>query len=304
MVKKFFFTALYFCGLTRLAAWFNRNKVMILCYHCVTPRPDLISADPWKMFLDAGLFAEQLVFLQKNYNVVSLREFLEARRANRPLPPNSVILTFDDGKRNFLTVIAPVLTKLDLPATTFVVVGNTDKALHVNGSANPFGWKPEDDRNDLSWDDIRRLMKNEKIEIGSHTLTHPILPEISPDEAETELKISYQNLLAKIDSKSVAIAYPHGQASEEVIKIAETAGYSCGLTNADAGNDFKTNLFKLNRTVINSDDYLPMFAARVAGITWRFSRLKNYLRPLKVRAGLSNDRKLNLSEDFIKNTLL
>jgi peptidoglycan/xylan/chitin deacetylase (PgdA/CDA1 family) len=304
MVKRHFFAFLYFCGLTRLAAWFNRKQVMILCYHCVTPRPDLIAADPWKMFLDAASFHRQADFLREKYNVISLSEYLKARRENRPLPPYSVILTFDDGKRNFLTVIAPYLTRLELPATTFVVVNNTEKAVFLNGSANPIAWKPEHDHDDLSWPDIARLVKSEKIEIGSHTLTHPVLPEISLDEAENELKLSYRNLRARIDCRDVAIAYPHGQASEEIAKIAKEAGYSCGLTNTDAGNDFETNLFKLNRTVINSDDDLPLFAARVAGVTWRLNKIKNLLRPLKTKAGLSNERKLNLSEDFIKNTFL
>lgn len=301
MVIKCFFAILYFLGLTRVAAWFNRKQIMILCYHCVTPRPDLISDDPWKMFLSSDAFGRQLDFLQKNYNVISLQEYLDARQHNRPLSPYSVVLTFDDGKRNFLTVIAPCLNKLNMPATTFVVVNNTEKAFSANDSVNPYCWKPEDDHNDLSWEDIRQLIKNKKIEIGSHSLTHPNLPEISLDEAENELKISYQNLLAKIDCKNVAFAYPHGQTSEEIVKIAENTGYSCGLTNMDAGNNFETHLFRLNRTVINSDESPALFAARVAGITGHMSEIKNYLRPLKTKVGFSNEEKLKLTESFIKN---
>lgn len=274
---------------------------MILCYHCVTPRPDLISDDPWKMFLAADSFGKQLDFLQKNYNVISLEQYLEARRQNRPLPPFSVVLTFDDGKRNFLTVIEPSLKKLSMPATTFVVVENTEKAIYVNGSSNPYGWKPEDDHNDLSWDDIRRLMETGKIEIGSHSMTHPVLPEIPLSEAEYEMERAYRKIAAKTAHKRVALAYPHGQATEEIMKIAEDAGYSCALTNTDAGNDYKTNLFSLNRTIINADDDLYLFAARVAGITGRFNKIKNLLRPLKTKAKNSKQAKINLSQNYIKN---
>jgi peptidoglycan/xylan/chitin deacetylase (PgdA/CDA1 family) len=303
MVKQYFFTILYFLGLTKFAAWLNREQVMILCYHCVTPRPDLISSDPWKMFLDADSFDSQLEYLQKKYNVISLQEYIEARRENRKLPPYSVVLTFDDGKRNFLTVIAPYLTKRNLSATTFVVVNNTDKAFFVNGSANPYGWKPEDDHNDLSWQDLNRLVKEQKIAVGSHSFTHPNLSEISFEEAAYELKTSHQNIVANVNHKDVAVAYPHGQTSEDVMKIAQDVGYSCGLTNTDAGNDFETNLFKLNRTVINSDDNLHLFAARVAGITWQWNKIKNYLRPLKNNNKLSEEERLKLSQDFIKNII-
>lgn len=302
MGKKYFFAISYFCGLTRLAGWFNRKQVMILCYHCVTPRRDLISADPWKMFLDAGLFDRQLEFLHRNYNVISLQEYLDARRAECELPPRSVVLTFDDGKRNFLTVTAPSLAKLNLPATTFVVVNNTEKAVFPDAEANPSEWKPSDDYDDLSWEDVDILLKNNKIEVGSHTLTHPVLTEITPDEAETELKLSYEQLRRRINSDDLAIAYPHGQASEAVMKIAAATGYSCGLVNTDAGNDFQTDLFRLNRTVINSDDDLSLFAARVAGITWRLLKIKKSL--LKVKTVFSNERKLKLSIDFIKNIFL
>lgn len=301
MFKRQFFTIVYFLGLTKLIAWWNRKQVMILCYHCVTPRPDLISDDPWKMFLDVKLFDSQLKYLQKNYNVISLQEYLEARRSNRPLPPYSVVLTFDDGKRNFLTVISPYLLKHNLPATTFVVVNNTEKAFFVNGSANPCDWKPEDDHDDLSWQDLKRLMKAQKINVGSHSFTHPNLSEIAFEEVQNELKVSYQNIVANTKYKDVAIAYPHGQTTDEVVKFAQNIGYSCGLTNMDAGNDFETNLFKLNRTVINSDDDLPLFAARIAGFTWRINQIKNHLRPLKNKTNLSRAEELKLSQDFIKN---
>lgn len=276
---------------------------MILCYHCVTPRPDLISDDPWKMFLDSDLFGRQLDFLKRNHNVISLEHYLEARRTNRPLPPFSVVLTFDDGKRNFLTVIAPSLKNLDMPATTFVVVENTEKAFYVNGSSNPYGWKPEDDSNDLSWNDVRRLMQMGMIEIGSHSMTHPVLPEISLSEAEYELKEAYRTINAKTNCKKVALAYPHGLASEEIARIAEEAGYSCGLTNTDAGNDYETNLFKLNRTIINSDDDLPLFAARLSGLTGTFNKIKDFLRPLKTKAKYSKQAGVKLSQNYIKNIL-
>ena len=304
MFTKGFFAFLYYMGLISLAAWLNRKQVMILCYHCVTPRPDLISSDFWKMFLDAGLFEKHLDFLQKNYHIVSLGEYLEARRANRPLPPSSVVLTFDDGKRNFLTIIAPQLIKRNLPATTFLVVNNTEKAFFVNGSANPQEWNPDHDREDLSWEDISRLLKNKNIDVGSHSMTHPHLCQIPLDEAEKELKSSYQILLSKTGCKNPAIAYPHGLATEEIMKIAESVGYTCGLTNTDAGNDFETNLFNLNRTVINSDDALPAFAARVAGLTWRLNKIKNKLRSLIGKTGTASEGKFKLSADFIIKVFL
>lgn len=302
MIRENFFSFLYFLGLTGLFGWWNRRQVMILCYHCVTLRPDLIPADPWKMYLKSDIFEAQLDYLQKNYNVISLQEFLEARREKRPLPAYSVVLTFDDGKRNFLTVVAPRLLERHFPAIAFVVVNNTKEAARVKKHPENFDqWTPRDDRGDLSWQDIDYLLKKQKIAIGSHSHTHPNLSEISFEEAREELEVSYQNIVSNTRVKEIALAYPHGQTSEEIMELGKNIGYSCGLTNTDAGNDFETNLFRLNRTVINSDDHLPLFAARLAGITWRLNKIKDFLRPFRSKAGLSKKEKLKLSQNFIKN---
>ena len=69
--------------------------------------------------------AANLDFLQRNYTVISLREYLHARNEGRSLGNYSVVLTFDDGFRNFLTVAAPMLAERKLPATVFLI---TDKA--------------------------------------------------------------------------------------------------------------------------------------------------------------------------------
>lgn len=303
MIKRSFFFFLRFVGATKAISWLHRKQVMILCYHCITPRPDLLASDPWKMYLDAESFETQLDYLQKNYNVISLENYLEARRENRPLRPFSVVLTFDDGKRNFLTAVLPRLVSRNLPATSFVVVKNTKKEYRENISDDFHEWAPEDNSADLSWENIDYLLKQKKVEIGSHTYTHPVLPQISYEEVENELKTSYEEIVKNTELKNVSLAYPFGQTSETVIEIARKTGYACGLTNTDAGNNPKTNLFRLNRTIINSDDDLNVFAARLAGVTWRLDQIKSYLRPVLNKDGVPRKENLRMNRGFIKNVL-
>jgi len=92
----------------------------VLTYHRVaepeaTPHlhPGLISATP------AG-FEEQVRYLAANYDVVSMEEVLAAWKGNRPLPSRSVLLTFDDGYRDFADVAWPILRDYRLPVTLFV----------------------------------------------------------------------------------------------------------------------------------------------------------------------------------------
>ena len=79
----------------------------ILMYHGVAPQ-------------GAQALAEQLRYLVRHFKVVSLETMLD-RLTNGGFPPaNEVVLTFDDGLRNNLTVIYPILRELQVPATMFV----------------------------------------------------------------------------------------------------------------------------------------------------------------------------------------
>lgn len=112
-----------------------RNVLRILAYHRVgqpeaeTGRlhPDLLSASP-------DMFARQMHFLSAHYHVVSLDELLYSLAYNRPLPPRSVMVTFDDGYRDFLDTAWPVLQSLRVPAILFVVTG------YLSGGGRLFWW--------------------------------------------------------------------------------------------------------------------------------------------------------------------
>jgi peptidoglycan/xylan/chitin deacetylase (PgdA/CDA1 family) len=67
--------------------------------------------------------AAQLRWVRRLGHVVDLGQALAALADGRPLPPRSIALTFDDGYRDNLTMAAPLLRELELPATFFLVPG-------------------------------------------------------------------------------------------------------------------------------------------------------------------------------------
>ncbi|HEU4416011.1 MAG TPA: polysaccharide deacetylase family protein [Candidatus Angelobacter sp.] len=68
---------------------------------------------------EAQALRAQLRFLARNFNVVSLATMVD-RLAGGGDGGNDLVLTFDDGLRNNLTVVYPILRELKLPATFFV----------------------------------------------------------------------------------------------------------------------------------------------------------------------------------------
>jgi len=112
--------------LDRADRW-RPNLLRVLTYHRVARRADwpavpsaLISATP-------ETFEQQLTWLADRYHVVSLQEVLHAQRTRAALPPRSVLITFDDGYRDFAELAWPILKRHRLPVTMFVPTGFPDQ---------------------------------------------------------------------------------------------------------------------------------------------------------------------------------
>src|SRR5438874_12584150 len=269
-MKKLFFSFLRGAGVVRLVAWWHRDRTIFLCYHSVTNWPRLIPHE-LKLHTSASLFTKHLDYLQRHYRVIPLGEYLEVRRARRRLPRYTAVLTFDDGTRNFLTVVAPILRERRLPATAFVITKSTSER---EDSLFADDWSPIDDHLHLSWSEIRALASTPGIEIGSHSHTHPDLTLVTREEALAELSDSLAAIVEHTGNTRPALAYPHGRASASVRELAASVGYSCAFTGELGANDTESDLYDLRRVVIAGDDDPDTFAARVSGLTWWYDRLR------------------------------
>src|SRR5918992_3431591 len=138
-MKKAFFVVLHITGLTAFARWYYRKRVVFLCYHGVTKRAARNTDDPKGLHVNHFRFKQHLEFLRTHYQVIPLSDYIAAQRDERSLPHYSVVLTFDDGFRNFLTVAAPLLAQYAMPATVFLV---TDRAHETVNLDLPDAWTP------------------------------------------------------------------------------------------------------------------------------------------------------------------
>ena len=261
-MKRSFFSVLHKLGITRLAAWWNRKRVVILCYHGVTERLKRHPADRSGLHIRSARFEAQLNYLRRHYQVISLAEFIEARKSNRSLPDRSVVLTFDDGYRNFLTSALPRLIARDMPVSVFLITDRirSESQSHVNE------WSEADDETFLSWQEIKELQQH-GIEFGSHTCSHRKLSEIAAPEAERELRVSHETIAAHLSRATMPLAFPYGAYSEAVIALTRELPYTCALTTEAGTNAPRTDLFLLRRNLIGDDDDEALFAARVSGLT-------------------------------------
>ena len=264
-MKKFLFALLYSTRAIGLISWLNRKRVSIICYHSVTDDADRVERDLYKQHIPLTRFLSHLDYLQAHHTVISLSQYVDARRNNLRLPNRSVVLTFDDGFEDFYTIAAPHLHQRRLPATVFII---TERAF---GRSVPKG------ESCLNWDQIRELAAA-GIEIGSHTCSHLPLSEMSREEVTKELSESRALLESSVGCSPIALSYPFGQTSEAISRLAQSLGYACAIASDSGPNPENASMFRLSRTVIASDDDVAPFAARVSGLTSWIARCKRFLR--------------------------
>jgi peptidoglycan/xylan/chitin deacetylase (PgdA/CDA1 family) len=82
--------------------------------------PGLVSATPTE-------FEEQMRFLAANHRPLSLSELLAVRRGEAPLPPGSVMVTFDDAYRDVAERAWPIMQRHGVPLTLFVPTAYPDE---------------------------------------------------------------------------------------------------------------------------------------------------------------------------------
>jgi len=73
------------------------------------------------------VFERQSAFLARHRNVLSMTELVNALQKGRSLPAGSVVITFDDGYLDHLTVAAPILARYGLPATVYLPTGYIER---------------------------------------------------------------------------------------------------------------------------------------------------------------------------------
>jgi peptidoglycan/xylan/chitin deacetylase (PgdA/CDA1 family) len=135
------------------------------------------------------------------------RDFVETLSADR----RPALFTTDSSDLSIYQVYAPVLEQHHQTALVFLmppVIGRPGM---------------------LTWDQVREMAAHGTI-FGSHTLTHPWLPDLSEEELRCELCGSKRRIEQHLGHRITAVAYPYG-AFDDVVRL---AAVQCGYTDGYA----------------------------------------------------------------------
>lgn len=117
----------------------------------------------------------------------------------------AITFSFDDGVQQDKRLIE-IFDRYSLKATFNINSGLFDK--HTSHEATLFGIKTLFHNHRIPMDEIRQVYKNH--EVAAHSLTHPILTQISDDDVVFQMREDAQNLERITGCKVNGFAYPGG----------------------------------------------------------------------------------------------
>ena len=219
----------------------------ILMYHRIGPLSPSLPAMTRALTVAPATFARQMDWLIRHgYHAISQRQAFAALEQGAPLPPKPVMITFDDGYRDVLWNAAPLLYRLGLPATAYVITGR------ISGSDSSF----------LTWDELR-LLEARGVGIGSHTVDHAELPFLTTRRALWELRRSRRQLEQRLHHPVQWFAYPAGAETPRAAQLVREAGYVLAVTTRPGDMQRESAPLTLHRQEVLSSTSLGTFARLV-----------------------------------------
>ena len=117
----------------------------------------------------------------------------------------------------------------------------------------------------LSWDEVG-VLRGLGFSVGAHTVSHPILSRVSPEDAWQEIDGSKRAIERALGSRARAFAYPNGGAedvTELSVRLVKDAGFTCAVTTRRGLNTATTPVLELRRGG-PWERHLPTYALKLA----------------------------------------
>jgi peptidoglycan/xylan/chitin deacetylase (PgdA/CDA1 family) len=262
---------------------------------------------------DRKLFRKIVVWLKKNgYSFISCDQLREILNHKIACPRGAVWLSLDDGWKGNIDNVIPVAVEYNIPITIFIY---TDAA--ENGT---FWWTkvsayarllpaelrqieaikrlPEDSRRQvlelltqaepqgdsrreaMTVEDVRRISAMPQVTIGSHTVTHPILPNCRDHQVDYELAESKRKLEEWTGKPVYTLAYPNGSFDGRERRFLKKHGYKLAATIENNLARSNGDCYLLPRTDVMDDGSFAENLCHAMGV-WKpaVNRFKRIIKP-------------------------
>ncbi len=183
-------------------------RVPVLMYHYVENVRD--KNDTTRISLNTPPYTledEIKTLSEAGYTFMTGKELIDVVEGRAQLPNKPILLTFDDGYRDFYTDAYPILKKYHAKATQFVISGFVGYGNHLSASQ------------------LVEIANDGLVEIGAHTVRHAWLKDQPVTTVFPEIAHSKASLEALIHAPVVSFAYPFGAFDQQALEAVRNAGF-------------------------------------------------------------------------------
>jgi len=218
------------------------GDVTILCYH-------RIGEGDREIDVPAPRFEAHLEALASVDRVRALDDSLAD-------PRGGLVLTFDDGFRDFHEFALPALVRHRVPALLYLATGFVDAGDPRSG-VGP-------DRA-LTWSMLAEAVSTGLVTVGSHTHGHVDLSRADAIAAEDELRRSIELIEDRLGTPCRHFAYPWGRASQAAERVARQRFATAALAAWRTNRSGRIEPHRLGRTPVMRSDGGFLFRAKARG---------------------------------------
>lgn len=187
-------------------------------------------------------------------------------------------VTFDDGLLSVIENAVPALVSKKIPATIFIVAGR----LGCDQNWAVFG-RGYDKTDRLGTTEELKSLPMELITIGSHTMSHPVLPSLSTEAAAEELASSRQTLQKLFGREIDLFSFPYGAFDSALVNMCRAAGYRRVFTTLPRSADSDPNEFVTGRVSVDTTDWDFEFRLKLSGAYSWLPRVSEWKRKFRTR---------------------
>ncbi len=221
---------------------------VVLCYHQVrnwTSQDGRVARD---YIVPVERFKQHMSMLRdKGFHVILPTDLLAYQLQRKKLPPNSVLISFDDGTVSQYTTALPVLEKYGFKAVFFIMTVTLDRPGYLSRSQ------------------ILSLKKAGHV-IGCHTWDHHKVTSYNLSDWEKQLLRPTKVLAALTGDKIQYFAYPYGLWDTAAITQLWAAGYTAAF-QLYGKQDIRYPQYTIRRIIANGHWDGQQLEAAISGIS-------------------------------------
>jgi peptidoglycan/xylan/chitin deacetylase (PgdA/CDA1 family) len=242
---------------------------MILAYHRINPwyKNDALTVLPENLerqiqYLIKGKFKFVLPesYISELQNGKPAMNKQKRQSTPHPVPSpikgrGNMLITFDDGYADNLWYAMPVLKKLGITPLIFLTVSYI-------GTQNIFSrYKDKAKDRFLNWEEVKQLANG--VVFGSHSLSHPHLPQVEKERLWSEVSESKRIIEDKIGREVSFFCYPYGDFDERVISAVKKAGYKAAFVTPGIKKKIRKSIYTLPRTGVYGHNSFLTFRIKI-----------------------------------------